>query len=206
MTELATYLIGSLCYGVIAAFSIRMRVHLTVAATAALAPAVAAAAVTAAGEYGPLIVAVAPVVAVIAVIASGGSVGAAGWHSLLFMLLLGLVGVSASMGLEGLILRLLLALVGTAVYISGDFIKQRWTSAVFELFRGDNKMWWLLCAVLACASGLTVLVTPTLGWPAFVAMAGVLALIRREFEAFGQSRTAYDQTLHALDRLEAFRS
>jgi hypothetical protein len=62
-------------------------------------------------------------------------------------------------------------------------------------------MWLLLQAVLLSACGVTILVQERMGWPAFVVMAAVLALTKREFEAFGESGKAYDQTLRALDRL-----
>jgi hypothetical protein len=67
--------------------------------------------------------------------------------------------------------------------------------------RHDLTVWWLLQGVLLCACGVTVLMLERMRWPAFLAMAAVLALTKREFDAYGKSRIAYDQTVRALDRL-----
>jgi drug/metabolite transporter (DMT)-like permease len=98
----------------------------------------------------------------------------------------------------GVSMRSLFVCVGASVlYAMGWVFLSR---ASFSLRSGgtDQGVYFLLLAVLVCACGLTVLASDRMGWPAFIAMAGVLALTKREFESFALSRTAYEQTVRAL--------
>jgi hypothetical protein len=117
--------------------------------------------------------------------------------------LFGLVTVTLmGLGAAGLRDPLLRALVGGVVYLAGEYFAQRLGTHQQVLAPSDRKTWLLLHGVLLCACGLTALGVEEMDWPAFIAMAFVLLLTKREFEAFALSRTAYDQTVRAIDRLK----
>jgi hypothetical protein len=101
---------------------------------------------------------------------------------------------------------LILALSGAAIYLAADYLAQRLRAHQRLLPRADMTTWWLLLGVLLSACGLTALAVSQLDWPAFLAMALVLVLTKREFEAFAKSRAAYAQTLRAVARLKEMES
>ena len=196
-TALVTALVGCLAYAVSTAYPIGLYGGLSVPIAAALAAPTAAAAfradapwVAVVGAGSCLVVALAGKRSVVEALVNGamfiGLVLTAGFtlsgHQASY------AGVVSCMGLTGLYL-----LVDCSRQLNGD---------VRHVLEDRSRMWWLLQAVLISAGGLTFLVEERLGWLAFVAMAGVLALAKREFEAFAASRKALEQTMDVLDSLE----
>ena len=198
--EIVTYLVASISFVVATAFGIRLRHDLTVPAAAALAPPLALVGRTLEGPDVVLVVA-APLLALLLALVRRRSVVETLSHPVLLVAVTVLVHfalrTSAVSSPEVLLGSLVLTLGYSAAGLGLDRVANRGHAGA----RKDGRMWWLLQGILLCACGLTVLMLERMGWPAFVAMAVVLALTKREFDAFGESRTAYDQTLRALDRL-----
>jgi hypothetical protein len=195
----ADFLVGALCFGLSTIFGIRLRDDLTVPTAAALAPTAAALTVSASSTHWSLLL-VAPAAAGLALILMRAPFLEVFSHVGLFLASVGILttGVSANGRLTA---SLLLALGLTLAYSVVEVGRQKLSFRGHAHITADLRMWWLLQAVLVCASGLTVLVVERLGWPAFAAMAAVLALTKREFEGFALSRVALDQTVRALARL-----
>jgi hypothetical protein len=192
--------IGSLSYALSTAFAIRLRDDLHVPTAAALAPTSAFSVGLAASDLSISVYLLAPVAAACVVLVARRSKLEAVAHGVLYTsCAVGLALVTREDEVSTGVLAACALL--PLLYSLGEVARQRVSRPGHAHIRGDAKMWWLLQAVLACASGLTVLVVDRLGWPAFVAMAGVLALTKREFEAFAISRAAYEETVRALDRL-----
>jgi hypothetical protein len=193
--------IGSASYAVSSAFAIKLRRDLGVPIAAALAPAAALSAVLMANDLGVIAYTLSPIATVGVVLAVRRSVVEALTHAaLLIGCALLLAPLNEPVDEVGSVAVVACVLLPT-MYSIGDAVRQRISNSATAQIGIDARMWWLLQAVLGCASGLTVLVVDRLGWPAFVAMVGVLVLTKREFESYGASRTAYQQTLRALDRL-----
>lgn len=199
-TALVLCFIGSLSYALSTVFAIRLRDDLYVPTAAALAPTAAFSVALAARDLSISVFLFAPLAAATVVLLARRSKLEAIAHAVLFTGCAAVLSLSRH-GDEVSILVLAACALLPVLYSFGEVARQKVANRGREHTRGDAKMWWLLQAVLACASGLTMLVVDRLGWPAFVAMAGVLALTKREFEAFAISRTAYEQTVRALDRL-----
>lgn len=202
MTEvLVLCLIGSLSYALSVTFAIRLRDDLQVPTAAALAPTAAFFAAAGARDFSVNVYFLAPVVAAGVVLLLRRSRLEAIAHGVLF-LGCAVVLTTLNHGNREVSIPALAACVFLpSLYSLGEVARQKVSNRGRARVRGDAKMWWLLQAVLASASGLTMLVVDRLGWIAFVAMAGVLALTKREFDAYAVSRKAYEQTVGALDRL-----
>jgi hypothetical protein len=195
-----SFLIGVACFGLASAYQIRFSERLTVPTAAALAPMVAwlGTALMRGGRWYLLIIA--PITAGLFQVASRQGLSLVSFHALFFGLS---VLVSVTGWRLGVRSALLPALVASALYLAGDYARQQFvTPTNSPSVRADKRTWWLLQAVLICACGLTVLAVERMDWPAFVAMAGVLVLTKREFEAFALSRAAYVQTMRAIDVLK----
>ena len=197
---LAGYLFSAACYGVSTGYSIRFDARHSVSIAAALAPAVIWLGVEPRSlELSPWII-FAPSVAIATLLARRRGVHEIAGH---FVLFAGGVGLAAFGRVAGLDEPLAIGLVTCVVYLTADGLRQR----LFEEGRApvasaDRRTYWLLHAVILCACGLTILGVQKMDWPAFAAMAIVLALTKREFEAFSQSRTTYDQTIAAIAELK----
>jgi hypothetical protein len=195
-------LVGSTCYALATAFEIRFTNNTTVPTAAALAPAVCLVALGGEGNYSYLLP-LAPAAAIVLLLATRRPVHEVIWHVVLF----GVVATSVQgLGLVGVRDPLVRALIGGSQYLLGQYVAQRLRARCALLPREDRKTWLLLHGVLVCACGLTALGVDEMDWPAFIAMALVLVLTKREFEAFAQSRTAYEQTVAAIGRLKSLES
>ncbi len=62
----------------------------------------------------------------------------------------------------------------------------------------DGRVWLVLVGVLISAYGLMALAYNETGWPALVAVFGVLALTKREFDRYAAARRTLDQTVASL--------
>lgn len=196
MTPAVGFFVGSACYALSAVFAIRLSDRRSVATAAAFAPALAWWAIY--QEHVALLT-IPPVLGVIALVIGRRSASNAAWQVVFFVATVILVGALAILGVRGVLLP---AIVGGAIYLAGDFLRQRGLHQprVPEP-REDRRTWWLLQGVLLCACGLTGLGVEQLDWPAFAAMAAVLVLTKHEFEAFAQSRKAFEQTIRAVEKL-----
>jgi hypothetical protein len=198
--EMLTYAVGLLCYVVGTVFGIRLRDDVRIPTAAALAPTVAVLGQRVDANLIPL-TAVALIVAALVLRVAGRRVAETVSH---LTLLLGCFVVIPHLtgGDDGQSLRaVLVALAATGCYAMLEVARQVMGTRRRADIGSIGRMGALPLAVLMCASGLTILIVPRMGWPAFVAMAAVLALTKGEFEAFAGSRRAYDQTIRALDRL-----
>jgi hypothetical protein len=142
---------------------------------------------------------VGPLVAVAVLVARSHRAQELVSHLLLFAATLAVFEVMEHAGLDEPLVGGLLA---GMIYLAGEGLRQRASSDWTNDKRADRRTFWLLNAVVLCACGLTVLGVQEMDWPAFVAMAAVLALTKREFEAFALSRDAYAQTVSALEELK----
>lgn len=192
------FVVGAICYALSTAYGIRFTNNRTVPTAAALAPAVC---LVGLGDdvFSPSVMVLCPIGALFVLLARRRPTAEIVRHVGLFGLVTGtLVGLGAA-GLQD---PLALAVVGGVVYLLGENIAQRIRVGKQLLVEGDRRTWLLLHGVLVCACGLTALGVQQMDWPAFIAMAFVLVLTKREFEAFALSRTAYAQTVRAIDRLK----
>jgi hypothetical protein len=200
MTELLLpVVVGAMCYGLSTAFEIRFTSKTTVPTAAALAPAVCLVAMGGHGDYAYLL-ALAPAAAALSLLVTRRPFDEIVLHVALFGLVAATVQGLGMLGLEDPLAR---ALVGGTEYLLGQYSVQRVRMHSPLLAHGDRKTWLLLHGVLICACGLTALGVGEMDWPAFIAMALVLVLTKREFEAFALSRTAYEQTVQAVERLKS---
>jgi hypothetical protein len=198
---LAGYLVGALCYGLSTAYGIRFSSDLTVPTAAALGPAVAWSGLSLARHESSLLLAIGPLVAVVVHLVRRRSYWEVTSHTGLFLVSVLVFLGFRRVGLEDLLVP---ALISGVAYLIGEFTRQRAPRARRRHFAdGDVRTWLMLQAVLVCACGLTMLGLRQMDWPAFVAMAAVLALTKHEFEAFALSRTAYEQTLSAVEELKS---
>ena len=197
MTLVVGYIVGCACYGLATSFAIRFNERLTVASAAAFAPAVAWSAFA---QRRPVLLFVPVLFAGLVLILRRRPLVECATHAALFGAVVAVVVVTRIVGVDEVLVP---SLIGGVVYLTADYALQRRTAALVVLAVGQEpRTWWLLQGVLLCACGLTGLGVEQMDWPAFVAMAGVLVLTKREFEAFAQSREAYQQTLRALEKLQ----
>lgn len=200
--QLVEFAVGSLCLGASTVFRIRLSEQLAVPTVAAIAPAVALSGIDASRWVGSVASIVIPVgVVLLATTFASRPILERVLHVLAYVLTAGvlssLVDPTAEVGAVGLALGLL----SGSFYLAGDQARQLVGTSAWSRLGEARPMWFLLQLVVLSASGLTVMVLRELGWGAFIAMAGVLAIMRNEFEALGQSRTAVEQTNLALERL-----
>jgi hypothetical protein len=197
---LAGYLFSAACYGLATGYGIRFDAGHSVSTAAALAPAVVWVGLNLPATTNPGLLGVGPAVALLVLIALRRRIHEVLSHVMLFGITLGIFGVMNYAGLDEPLVGGLLA---GGIYLVGDAVRQHLVSSGrASVRRSDQRTYWLLHAVLLCACGLTVLGVQEMDWPAFAAMAVVLALTKREFEAFALSRDAYDQTVSAIDQLK----
>ena len=195
-------LVGSVCYGISAVVGIKLRDDLTIPTAAALAPAVGALSLPIVGRSAWYLLA-GPVVATVGLLLARRQVLEVVSHATLYgACIVGLRAVAPALEPTG-ILVVAAASVGTVLYSLGEVARQKISYRGHAHITADLRMWLLLMGVLVSACGLTILVVGRLGWGAFVAVAGVLALTKREFEGFAASRLALDQTVRALQRLSS---
>jgi hypothetical protein len=196
---LAGYIFSACCYGLSVGYGIRFDDRHSVPTAAALAPAVVWVGLSLPGttRHGWLMVG--PLVAVAVLVARSHRAQELVSHLLLFAATLAVFEVMEHAGLDEPLVGGLLA---GMIYLAGEGLRQRASSDWTNDKRADRRTFWLLNAVVLCACGLTVLGVQEMDWPAFVAMAAVLALTKREFEAFALSRDAYAQTVSALEELK----
>lgn len=200
-TELIGYLVGAVGYAVSTALAIKLSDVLFVPIAAALAPTVAISGLGLTNKYGAPMLVAGPILAALLLTILRRS---------LFEVLSQLALFAASAGIVFGVVRheggaslagVAACLSAAAAFLLGDLARQSLNDGTRNDLRQVARQWWILQGVLVCAGGLTVLVFDRMGWAAFGAMALVLAVTKREFEAFADSRTAYAQTLRALDRL-----
>ncbi len=192
----AEYVVGGICFGLSTVFGIRLRDDVTVPTAAALAPTAAALSLGASEGHVAFAFLPAVVAATVLLVAKTPLLEIAS-HICLFLAVLGALFAGGWDRMPPVVLALGL----TLAYSLLEVLRQKVSYRGHAHINADLGMWWLLQAVLVCASGLTALVVERLGWPAFVAMAAVFAITKSEFEGFALSRTALDQTVRALDRL-----
>lgn len=197
---LAGYIFSAVCYGLSTGHGIRFDAKRTVAIAAALAPAVVSVGLRLPDTTNPWLLGVGPLIAVVTLAALRRPVQEMLGHVTLFG---AAVATFALLAEAASVEPLVAGMVAGGFYLAGDAARQIiMTSSQMIVGRSDLRTFWLLHAVLLCACGLTVLGVQEMDWPAFVAMAVVLALTKREFEAFAKARTTYDQTVQALDELK----
>ena len=196
---LAAYLVGTVCYGLSTTFGIRFTGGLTASTAAALGPAVSVLGLRLA-ETNAVWLVVCPVVALSIMLIRRTPKLEVVRHMILFGGLLTIVRALIGAGLRD---PLTIALVGGSFYLVFEFVVQLLVVGAGVLAPLDRKMWLLLEGVLICACGLTTLGVEALEWPAFIAVAFVLMITKREFESFVKSRTAYEQTVRAIEKLKA---
>jgi hypothetical protein len=194
----ASSAVGILCYGLAAAFRIRFSETATAPTGASLAPPVLLISGGLAETHYLLVLAGCQCAATISAVAARR-------FGRVFVTQTAAFGICviALKVLEGAVGdRLVLAILGATLYLAVDYALLRIWARTSLLPAEDRRTWLLLQAVLVCACGLTMLGVTQLTWPAFLAMALVLVLTKREFEAFAKSRMAYTQTVRAIDRLK----
>lgn len=199
-SDLLTHLVGAASFGLATIFGIRLRDSLTVPTAASLAPPVALSALELDGSERFVFLA-GPLVCLLVLLIVRRSWLEIASHTILFLGIAAVIYSVVAREVVGSTVVLVLCVLLTVVYSVVEVGRQKLSHRGHAEIREDWKMWSLLQGVLLCACGLTVMVVQRMGWPAFVVMAVVLALTKREFDAFGRSRVAYDQTLRALDRL-----
>lgn len=187
--------IGAVCYALATGYEIRFTSRRTVATASVLAPPIAVLAVD--DGFALFLAGLAPVLSLVFLLVVRKPVHRVFTHGLLYVLVLGTTGVLGRLGFGTALVH---AVVGSGVYLLGDYASQRLRSK--QPLSSDRRTWLMLHGVLICACGLTALGVARMDWPAFVAMAFVLVLTKREFEAFALSRTAYEQTVAAIDKLK----
>lgn len=196
MNVVVGYIVGCACYGLATTFPIRFSDRLYVASAAAFAPAVAWSAFA---QSHLALLALPPLFAALALTLRRHPLRESASHAALFGLVVTLTGAARVAGIDQVLLP---SLVGGAAYLGVDYLRQRRAASPAPLIGSDMRTWWLLQGVLLCACGLTGLGVEQMDWPAFAAMAGVLVLTKSEFEAFAQSREAYQQTVRAVEGLQ----
>jgi hypothetical protein len=197
---LAGYVFSASCYGLSAGYGIRFDARHSVPTAAALAPAVVWVGMNLPGSTNPAWLGVGPFVAVIVLLALRRQVHEVISHLLLYGAALAIFELMNYADFEE---PLVGGLFAGVLYLVGEAVRQHAVrSDRANVRRSDQRTYWLLNAVLLCACGLTILGVQEMDWPAFVAMAVVLALTKREFEAFALSRDAYAQTVTAIDQLK----
>jgi hypothetical protein len=193
--DVVVYLIGVLCLGLATGVPIRLSPRLSVATAAALGPSVAWSGLA---TNDPRLLAAYPCLVFIGLLVNRRSAAQIASHLVLHGAVLGGLATLRAAGVS----EPLFPTVGFGVaYLLGEFGFQRLRARGPLLSSPYLKPWLLLEGVLLCACGLTTLGVQRLEWPAFLAMAFVLLLTKREFEAFVDSQAAYTQTLDALNWL-----
>jgi hypothetical protein len=191
--ELVTFLIGAACYVLLLNVGVRGERSPTISMGAGLGPAMAAYGVAHEGDA--FVVFVVPIAATFLLLAARSHVREGLAHSVLYgSIAAGAFVLSAS----GRWPAFITAIIGAMGYAIVDGARRRtWSQP------GDEATALLLLGVFLCSAGLTVLIADRMGWPAFAAMAAVLALTKREFDSFALSRVALKQTVVALESLAA---
>ena len=194
------YLVGCASFGFATIFTIKLRDDLTVPTSAALAPPLSLLALALPEtERGLLLLA--PLFALLVLVLARRVLLEVVQHLLLLTAIYVVIELAVGPDAADSPRVLALSLLLTCAYSVSAFVLHVPRRRHQSESRHDLTVWWLLQGVLLCACGVTVLMLERMGWPAFLAMAAVLALTKREFDAFGKSRIAYDQTVRALDRL-----
>jgi hypothetical protein len=199
---IAEFAIGSICFAASTVVSIRLRDDLAVTAAVAIAPAVAVSgAVAVDSGLSHWVLVVPSLMAALAMILAKRTIYEVIGHSVLY----GACALALSHLVSGSNRSTVPVLVASAFgglcYLFADGLRQRRVSKLWEPVNDLMSMWILLQIVVLSASGLTVMVLDQLSWGAFVAMAAVLAITKKEFESFALSRRAFRQTTLALARL-----
>jgi hypothetical protein len=202
--EATAVMIGSICYGVSTVVGIKLRDDLTVPTAAALAPAVAALSLSL--DAGPTwYLLIGPAIASLGLLAARRKVLEIASHAALYGGCIFGIRVLGGGSEPTETIVVVVALSFVVLYSLGEVIRQKVSFRGHAHITADLRMWLLLDGVLVSACGLTILVVGRLGWAAFIAMAGVLALTKREFEGFAKSRLALDQTVRSLESLMSAR-